>query len=449
MPSITYPMTPDVTRTAFSSGRERGRIGDRACHHLPQPLSLARDRIVHPAPKLLLDLPHLGPFAVAAGPPKEQKPAAPRPAADMGEAEEVERLRLAEPRPFPLLRRPAAELDQTGLVRMQGQRKLRQPIPQFRLEPLGIGLVLKAGNDVVGIAHQDDVSLGMVASPPLRPEIEDVMQVDVRQQGRGNAALRRARLRLGHLPVLHHPGLQPFADQANDAAVTDPVLDEADQPLVVDRIEEPGNVGVQYPVHPRVADPDGERVQCIVRTASGPEPVREPEEILLVDRVQHLDHRTLDDLVLQRCDAERALPAVRLWYVVPARWLRPVSSSMNAGVKIGELALEILAVLLPCHAVYTGRRIPLQPRVGAVKKPGIDMVEERGEPLLPIQPCSCPYTVQSRGHACPTRGPARVGSSRVLLGPLPRPDALRSAASADLRLITSPTSPTTHHSSEV
>src|SRR5260370_6151625 len=70
----------------------------------------------------------------------------------MGEAEEVERLRLAKPCPLPLLRRPAAELDQTGLVRMQGQRKLRQPIPQFRLEPLGIGLVLKAGNDVVGIA---------------------------------------------------------------------------------------------------------------------------------------------------------------------------------------------------------------------------------------------------------------------------------------------------------
>src|SRR6266446_3755362 len=62
--------------------------------------------------------------------------------------------------------------------------------------------------------------------------------------------------------------------------------------------KKPGNVGVQYPVHPRVADPDGERVQCIMRTASGPEPVREPEEIFLVDRVQHLDHRTLDDLVL-------------------------------------------------------------------------------------------------------------------------------------------------------
>src|SRR4030088_3695753 len=127
----------------------------------------------------------------------------------MSEAEEVERLRLAKPCPLPLLRRSAAELDQTGLVRMQGQRKLRQPIPQFRLEPLGIGLVLKAGNDVVGIAHQDDVSLGMVASPPLGPQIEDVMQVDVRQQGRGNAAPRRAPLPAAPPPLPPHPPPPP------------------------------------------------------------------------------------------------------------------------------------------------------------------------------------------------------------------------------------------------
>jgi hypothetical protein len=43
----------------------------------------------------------------------------------MGEAQEVECFWLAKPGPLPLLRRPAAELDKTGLVRMQGQRKLR------------------------------------------------------------------------------------------------------------------------------------------------------------------------------------------------------------------------------------------------------------------------------------------------------------------------------------
>jgi hypothetical protein len=33
------------------------------------------------------------------------------------------------------------------LVRMQGQRKSRQPIPQFCLKPLGIGLVFKASDE--------------------------------------------------------------------------------------------------------------------------------------------------------------------------------------------------------------------------------------------------------------------------------------------------------------
>jgi hypothetical protein len=41
-------------------------------------------------------------------------------------------------------------------------------------------------------------------------------------------------------PVFQDARFEPFTDQANDAAVTDPVLDEADQPLVVDRIEGSG-----------------------------------------------------------------------------------------------------------------------------------------------------------------------------------------------------------------
>jgi hypothetical protein len=42
-----------------------------------------------------------------------------------------------------------------------------KPIPQFCFKPLGIGLVFKAGDDVIGIAHQDHVPQGMVAPPPL------------------------------------------------------------------------------------------------------------------------------------------------------------------------------------------------------------------------------------------------------------------------------------------
>jgi hypothetical protein len=59
------------------------------------------------------------------------------------------------------------------------------------------------------------------------------------------------------------------------------------------KIQELRNVGVQDPVHTPAHDANRERVQRIVLTAPRPEPVREPEEILLVDRVEQLDERPL------------------------------------------------------------------------------------------------------------------------------------------------------------
>src|SRR6185437_6796715 len=85
---------------------------------------------------------------------------------------------------------------------------------------------------------------------------------------------------------------QPFLDQADDAPVADTVLREADQPFLAYRIEE---TGVQYPVHLGAGDPHRQRVQRIVLAAPRPEPIREPEEVLLLDRVQHHDDRALDD----------------------------------------------------------------------------------------------------------------------------------------------------------
>ena len=70
----------------------------------------------------------------------------------MREAEEIEGLR------FPLapgrspLSRVAAELDQAGLVGVQRQAELRQPLPQIAEKPLGIRLPLEADDGVVGVA---------------------------------------------------------------------------------------------------------------------------------------------------------------------------------------------------------------------------------------------------------------------------------------------------------
>src|SRR3954454_10542608 len=79
-----------------------------------------------------------------------------------------------------------------------------------------------------------------------------------------------------------------------------------------DVVEEPADVGVQYPVHRSVLNANHKRVQRVVLAPSGPKPVGEADEVRLVDCVENLDDRALDDLVLQRGDAERALPPVRL-----------------------------------------------------------------------------------------------------------------------------------------
>ncbi len=44
---------------------------------------------------------------------------------------------------------------------------------------LGIIFILKAGNVVVGVSNEDDFPSCIPASPPVCPEVEAVMEVDV------------------------------------------------------------------------------------------------------------------------------------------------------------------------------------------------------------------------------------------------------------------------------
>ena len=87
-----------------------------------------------------------------------------------------------------------------------------------------------------------------------------------------------------HHPVFENAGPQPFLDEPDDALIADPVFQEADDPFLGDFREERPNIGVEYKVHFPAADPDDECIQRMVLAASRSEPVREPEETLLVDR---------------------------------------------------------------------------------------------------------------------------------------------------------------------
>src|SRR5271166_6676443 len=188
-------------------------------------------------PQFLLDGSKLRPHAIATRLPLEEEVAPPGLAADEGEAQERERLRFAEPAPRSIRRRKAAELDQAGLVRMERQRKLIQPLTHRLQEASGVGLPLEARDQIVGIAHDYHVARGLAPPPALGPEIEDIVQVDIGKQRRDHRTLPRPLLTDRHRPLFEDARPQPFADQADDALVADPMLDEPNEPFLAHRVE--------------------------------------------------------------------------------------------------------------------------------------------------------------------------------------------------------------------
>src|SRR5208337_3729558 len=158
----------------------------------------------------------------------------------------------------------------------------------------------------------------------------------------------------------------------------------------------------------------------------GAKPVAEPDEAPGLGsggRVQHLDQRALDNLVFQRGDAERALPPVGPRDEPTPRRLRPIGSSVDSAVQIHEANLEVMAVILPRHAIDARSRLALERQVGFPELIAIDVVQERGEPFLLLQPCALPYAFQAVGRAVPARCPGRAVP--VARSPWPPPLAPR------------------------
>ncbi|HWE95318.1 MAG TPA: hypothetical protein VG269_15230 [Tepidisphaeraceae bacterium] len=126
----------------------------------------------------------------------------------------------------------------------------------------------------------------------------------------------------------HHAGVQPFLDVTHDATICDPVLDELHQPFVVQRVEEPANVRVEQPAHLLRLNPDRQGIQCHVGAA--PRTVSSgtvAEQVGLVDGIQHLHGRPLDDLVFQHGNADGTLLAIRFGDIHPFDRPRPVRST--------------------------------------------------------------------------------------------------------------------------
>src|SRR3954465_3624960 len=401
-------------------------IREEAADDLAQPLSLFSNRLVSSPSHLLLHLLELCSHAVAPALALQQEVPSSGLPADEGKAQKLEGLRFTDLASSALLRSETAELDQTGLLRMKRQRKPPQPFTHRVQEAPGIALMLATDNKIVGIPHDDHVTRGFTPSPALGPEVESVVQVDVGQEWRDHRALPGPPVTAHHNSIFKDTRLEPFLDLTGDALIADPVLNEPDQPFLAHRVEERLDVGVQYEVHLLAGNPDTEGVERVVRSPPRTEPVREPEEVFLVDRVQDRGRCTLDQLVFQGGDRKRTLPTVRLGDVHPPGWHCPIRSPVKPRVQVLKITLKVCLVVRPCPPIHTGRGVVLKFEERLLEQIETEMVEERSELLLLPFLCDFPNAVQRLEHAFPVLCPARASLCRFPLGPCPSLHRLRS-----------------------
>jgi hypothetical protein len=95
---------------------------------------------------------------------------------------ELEGFRFGASAPLAVLRRKAPELNQAGLIRMKRQRELPQPIAHRVPEAAGVSLMLETDDEVVSVPDHDHVARGFAPSPALGSEVEDIVEIDVREQ---------------------------------------------------------------------------------------------------------------------------------------------------------------------------------------------------------------------------------------------------------------------------
>src|SRR5205085_10422936 len=225
----------------------------------------------------------------------------------------------------------------------------------------------------------DDISARAFLPPGFHPQVEYVVQVDICQQGRDHRALWRTHLRFRPYTVLGNSGLQPFLDQPKYSSVGNAMLEKTHRPFVVHVVKEPTDVSIQHPVHLLSLDPNRQRIQRLMLASFRSRAIRKAPKIHLVNLIKNGDHGVLNDLVLQRRNAQRPFPAVGFRNIHSPRWLRSIGASANPAVKILEAIFLPGLVLLPRQTIYSWGSLPLQRVETVPKQTGRDMVKQSSE----------------------------------------------------------------------
>src|SRR5262249_32638968 len=142
-----------------------GVVSEESQDDLLKPSPLLGNRLVPPLSQFGLHSSERCAHAVPPSLPLNMEVARRRLTANEREAQEGERLRFTESPPLSIFGRKASELDQSGLLRVERQRELLQPLVHVFQKSLGVYLTLESEDDIVGIPHDDHVPAGVALAP--------------------------------------------------------------------------------------------------------------------------------------------------------------------------------------------------------------------------------------------------------------------------------------------
>src|SRR6266498_4169076 len=264
--------------------------------HLAKPAMLLRHRDVPPLPHLHAQLFQLPGHPRRLRLPLDREPSTSSLAAVVGEAQEVERLRSSQTRLCSAFGGEPPKRDQPGLALIEREAELDQPLLECLRQSSCVLFILGSNDRVVGVANDHDLAARMSPTPLMDPSIKAVVQEDVRQEGANARPLGSPRFRRHPRTALQDARRQPSPYQTKDPPVGYPVLQHPHHPLMVDRVEKAADVEIEHPIHPLRLQRSIQVVQSPMRAPAWSIAVTEPEEVRLIDGVQHLGHRTLDNL---------------------------------------------------------------------------------------------------------------------------------------------------------
>src|SRR5206468_3018415 len=133
----------------------------------------------------------------------------------------------------------ATEGHDPRLIGCQFQSELLQSFCQFAVKASRFLFPSETTDEVVCIAKQEGPTFTTTLEHSLKPQIEDIVQVHIRQHWRDDATLRCSTFRSQHFSIcVQHPGFQPLLNQAQYRLVINPFRQHPQQPLMPQIVEE-------------------------------------------------------------------------------------------------------------------------------------------------------------------------------------------------------------------